>query len=95
MSNIDKSREFDLEELAKAKQNAKSAAEREHYEKIMYRIVTQSTEISSLRTELIGALKVNDNAKVKRIQQHIQAVRLEETRGASWGQNKGEGKIYE
>lgn len=90
---IDKSREFDLEELAKAKKNAKTSAEREYYDKMMYRIINQSTTITSLRNALIGALRVNDVGKVKRIQQHIQAVRLEETRGASWGQNKQENKL--
>ena len=92
---IDKGRQFDLEELMKAKQNAKSASEREHYDRIMYRIINQSTAVASLRNELIGALRVRDMAKVKRLQQHIQRVRLEETRGTSWGQNKGEKRVYE
>lgn len=90
---IDKGREYDLEELVKAKKQAKSQTERDHYDRIMYRIINQSTAITSLRNEMIEALRVNDTRKVKRIQQHIQAVRLEETRGTSWGQNKQENKL--
>ena len=92
---IDKGRQYDLEELMKAKENARSISEREHYDRIMYRIINQSTAVASLRNELIGALRVRDMAKVKRLQQHIQRVRLEETRGTSWGQNKGEKRVYE
>lgn len=92
---IDIGREFDLAELAEAKKNAKSVAERDHYDKIMYRIINQSTAITSLRNAMIKAIKINDISKVKRIQQHIQAVRLEETRGASWGQNNMERKLNE
>ena len=92
---IDYGRQTDLEDLAEGIKNARNVAEREYLEKIMYRIVNQSTEVSSLRNELIGAMRIKDVNKIKRIQLHLQALKLEETRGASWGQNKAEKRIID
>jgi len=88
MANIDYGRTVDLKELAVGIKNARSKAEREHLERIVYRILKESTKVSSLRSELIAAFRVKDMSKVRRLQAHIQAVKLDETRGTSWGQNK-------
>lgn len=90
---IDYGRKMDIEELMQAIKVSTSRAEKEHFEKILYRIINQSTAIGSLRTELLQATRAKDLNKVRRLQLHIQRVRLEETRGASWGSNKTERKI--
>lgn len=90
---MDYGRKQDLEMLAQGIKEARSVAERQHYEKIAYQIMNQSTTITSLRNELIAAFRKKDLGKVKRLQDHINAVRLDETRGTSWGQNKAEARI--
>ena len=90
---LDYGRQQDLEMLAEGIKNARSVAEKQHYEKIVYRIINESTRVKSLRDELIRAFRVKDMAKVKRIQDQMHKIRLDETRGSSWGQNKGENKL--
>jgi len=90
---IDRGREIDLEELSKAMKSARTQGEREYLERIMYRIINQSTTVTSLRTELINATRAKDLNRIRKIQLHLQYVRLEETRGASWGSNDLEREI--
>lgn len=89
----DWTRKFDLEELASARRNANSQAEREHYERIADRIIRESAPIKSLREKLMLAVRANDVRAVKRIEAHIHAIRLDETNGKSWGNNKGNRKV--
>ena len=90
---MDYGRQNDLEELANAIDGARSTQEREYYEKLVYRIMQESAPIRSLREELIKAFRARDMNRVKRIQEHIQKVRMDETYGKSWGNNKGEKKL--
>lgn len=89
MADLDYGRKMDLEELSRAMQKANSVSEREHYEKIMWRIMGESQPIRSLRNELIKAMRAGDIRKIKRIEKHIHYIRSEETYGKSWGSNKG------
>jgi hypothetical protein len=93
MANLDYGRIEDLNILADGMKNARSAAERDHYEQMAYRITKQSTRITSLRNELIKAFRMNDHSAIKRIQMRIHDAKLRETGGASWGQLKGERKL--
>lgn len=86
---LDYGRQQDLIELTAAMRAAKTVREKEYLEQIAYRITNQTTTISSLRQELMGAFRAKDLGKVRRLQEHIHRVRLEETRGASWGNNRG------
>lgn len=86
---MDSSRKFDLEDVAEAIKRARSVSEREYYEHLMYRLVNESTSVTSLRNDLIAAMRAGDTRVVKRIRDHINYVRAEETMGASWGSNKG------
>lgn len=90
---IDQGRNSDLEELSRGMKNAKSVAERQHYQKLAFRLVNESTKVTSLRRDMIAAFRASDTNKVKRIQMQIQHARLEETSGASWGSNRGQRKI--
>ena len=92
--NLDYGRIKDLEILADGIKNARNVGERQYLEKIAFKVMNESVKVKSLRKELLGAFRVRDMAKVKRIQAHIAAVRLDETGGKSWGQLKGERKIY-
>lgn len=91
--NLDHGRKFDLEELAGAIDKAKTVQEREHYERIAYRICNESAPIQSLRSELLRAFRARDIYRVKAIENHIHKIRMDETYGKSWGQNKGERQI--
>lgn len=95
MADRDYSRRVDLIELTQAIRNARSHAEKEALEKVMHRIVNESTQVRSLRNELLDAIRHNDRGKVKRVQAHLHSIRLNETAGTSWGNDKGERKIYD
>lgn len=89
---MDYTRKHDLEELSKALDNAKSRAEKEYYEKMVWRLVGESMPIRSLREDLLKAVRAGDRRAVDRITLHIQRIRLEETNGHSWGNNRGNSK---
>lgn len=91
---LDYGRTKDLEMLAEGIKQARTLGEKQYLEKIAYRIMNESTTIKSLRQDLIRAFKVRDMSKVKRLQDQMNKVRLDETNGASWGQQKGERKVY-
>lgn len=87
--NLDYGRKMDLEELQKAIAGARSLREREHYEKIAFRIMNESAPVQSLRTDLISAFRAKDMHRVKAIEHHIQQIKLNESYGKSWGNNNG------
>ena len=89
MTNIDYGRKFDLEELAGALLEAKTSSEKEYFERIIDRILNESDAIRYLREELIKAARVGDRRAVHKINLRIQQVRLNETNGYSWGNNRG------
>lgn len=91
--SIDTGRQYDLEDLDKLIKESKTVGEKERYEKQAYKIMNQSTTITSLRNEMIQAFRARDMGKVRRIRLHIQAARLDETRGTSWGNDKAERAI--
>jgi hypothetical protein len=86
---MDYGRKMDLEELALAIDRASSVGEREHLERLAYRITHESAPIQSLRERLLLAFRARDMGTVKRIQAHIHAIKMEETYGKSWGSDKG------
>lgn len=94
MADLDYGRIKDIEVLMQGIKQASSRAEKEYLEKLVNQVINESTAIKSLRKELIGAVKFKDKEKVKRIQMQINHARLEETRGHSWGQLKGERKFH-
>lgn len=87
---MDYGRKLDLLDLAKAKENAKTVTDKERLDKLAYRIAHESAPIQSLRDELIRSFRAKDYNKMKRVQEHIHNVRLNETYGKSWGSNRGE-----
>lgn len=89
---MDAGRKFDLEEITRAIKRARTINEREYYERIGHRLINESAPIRSLREELIRCMRANDIPKIRRIQQHIQYIRANETNGASWGNDKGNKK---
>jgi len=89
MADIDYGRKMDLEELADAMKDAKSTSEREHYERIAYRILSESPEIKYWRQKLIMASRHNDLKAIDKIVQRMQNIRQHETYGKSWGNQKG------
>ena len=90
---MDRSREFDLDELSEALQNAKSPGEREYYERIIYRILNESDDIKYWREQLLRATRVKDKRRIQYVIREIHMTRLSETSGASWGSNKLERTI--
>lgn len=92
--DLDYGRKLDLEELTIAIREAKSSSAREYYNRIMYKIVNESTNIRSLRNNLIKAMRIGDINLVRRFENQIQLTKLEETKGKSWGNNKLEKEKY-
>lgn len=88
---VDYTRRYDLDMLAEAMRNARSSAERTHYEKIMWKIMGESEPISALREDLVEAVRVGDTRRMHYIRDHIHKVRMDETGGGSWGNVRGEG----
>lgn len=86
----DWTRNFDLEELTDAIKNARSTTEREYYERIMHKILNESEKIRYWREELMKAIRVNDERRIKLVHHMINKTRLDETAGHSWGNIKGE-----
>ena len=78
---LDASRQFDLEELNKARLNAPNSFWRDHYEKKMHKIVNESGNLSGLRNDLISAVRSNDQRSIHRIQQKIMYLRNSQTNG--------------
>lgn len=90
MGKLDYGRQQDLEELAKAIKTARSNSEREHFERIAYRLLNESPAIRYLREELIKATRSGaDNYDIQKIIRRIWVVRQDETYGKSWGNSKG------
>lgn len=78
---MDRTRKYDLEELSiMLKQNPTAGAKRE-IEEIMHKVINQSAPITSLREELVKATRGGDVPRIKKIQAHIHAIRMEETNG--------------
>lgn len=84
----DKTREPDLEELANAINNAVTNAEREFYEKIMYRLTGESENVVYWRNELMKATRVSANDRKRYCIAKLQKIKQDETSGGSWGSNK-------
>lgn len=89
---LDYGRKMDLSDIAKAIDGARTVQEKERYEQLAYRITRESAPIQSLRDAMLKAFRVRDMGTVRRIEEHIQHVRRQETYGKSWGNNKAEGK---
>ena len=87
--SIDYTREHDLEDLTRAMEKAKTNAEKQHYEKIMFRVLGESDDIKYWREQLLRAVRINDHRRKSYVIAEIQKVRLNETSGHSWGNNKG------
>jgi hypothetical protein len=86
---MDQGREYDLIELSKAMDNARTVGEREHYERIAYKIMNESTKVQSLREKLIKSFRARDMTSFRAAQEEIQYWKQQETYGKSWGNNKG------
>lgn len=86
---MDQSRKFDLEEVAQAIENARSNAEREYYEKIIYKITGTSDAVFYWRNELIKAIRSEDKRRKTYCIEKIQRIRQDETYGKSWGSDRG------
>lgn len=86
---MDAGRKFDLEELAEAIKNARSSGEKQLYEKLIHKILSESEDLKYWRENLLRAIRINDKKTVHRINLIIQDLRLRETNGASWGNDKG------
>ncbi len=93
--DLDYGRKLDLEELTIALRDAKSSSAREYYKRLINKIVNESTNIRSLRDNLIKAMRSNDINLVRRFEAQIQYARLAETKGQSWGNQKKEKEKYE
>lgn len=91
--SIDKSREYDLEELTKAIEKARTPGERDYYKRIMYRIFNESDNIRYWREELLRAIRSNSRDRKSYCIAKIQYIRANETAGHSWGNNKAERAI--
>lgn len=84
----DYGRKHDLLELAEAIENAKTNAEREYYEKIMYTITGESEDVSYWRNELMKATRVSSRDRKMYCIAMLQRIKLDESGGGTWGSSK-------
>lgn len=84
----DYTRRSDIEMLEEAIEKARSASEREHYEKILHKILSESDNLRYWRENLMKAIRVGDRKAITKINLIIQEIRLRETNGRSWGNTK-------
>lgn len=87
--NIDYGRQLDLDQLMHARKQARTQGEREHYEQIMAQILNESEDVRYWRDKLLQAFRIGDSKGAERIMLRLQEIRLEETRGKSWGSQRG------
>lgn len=90
---VDQTRTHDLDDLAQAMKKASSSGERQHLERIMYSILNTSVPVQSLRLDLVRAIRSGDINRVRYIQNHIHNIRMNETNGRSYGNQKGEKNV--
>lgn len=82
-------RKFDLEEIAEAIKNARSTGEREYYQRLLHKLLSESEDVKYWRENLVRAIRANDRRAIHKINLIIQDLRLRETNGRSWGNNQG------
>ena len=64
---VDKSRQYDLEELYHLRKSAKNGIERERYEKVANKIMRENGAVREIREKLIKAVRSDDIRSIKQI----------------------------
>jgi uncharacterized coiled-coil DUF342 family protein len=79
---MDRTRKYDLEQLSEMLKDPRTSPRaRREIEETMHKIINTSAPIRSLREELVNATRGGDVLRIRKIQQHIQAIRMDETNG--------------
>jgi hypothetical protein len=79
---MDRTRKFDLEQLSEMLNDPRTSPRvRREIEETIHKLVNTSAPIQSLREELINATRGGDVPRIRKIQEHIHAIRMQETNG--------------
>jgi len=75
---LDDSRKYDLEELSELWRKAPNSYHRDHWEKIINKIMRESGEIREAREELIQAIRSGDRRHVRYVHEKLRALAINE-----------------
>lgn len=77
-------RKFDLEQLAENRAKAKTAYERDLYDRTIDKIMRESGAVRQRREELMMAVRHNDHRAMKRFEHELMMMRANETYGKDY-----------
>jgi len=78
---VDKSRQYDLEELYHLRKSAKNGIERERFEKVANKIMRENGAVRERREQLIRAVRSDDIRSIKRINHKLRMIQANQTYG--------------
>ena len=81
---VDKSRQYDLEELYHLRKSAKNGMEREKYEKVAANIMRENGVVRERREQLIKAVRSDDIRSIKRLNHELRMIQANQTYGKDY-----------
>jgi len=81
---MDKSRQYDLEELYHLRKSAKNGMEREKYEKAAANIMRENGAVRERREQLIKAVRSDDIRSIKRLNHELRMIQANQTYGKDY-----------
>jgi hypothetical protein len=78
---MDYTRKYDLEEIALQIKDARSLGEKEHWERLMDKILRESRATRELREKMIRAVRGGDRRAVRFYSHQLELLQQEETGG--------------
>ena len=81
---MDKSRQYDLEELYHLRKSAKNGMEREKYEKVAVKIMRENGAVRERREKLIKAVRSDDIRLIKRLNHELRMIQADQTYGKDY-----------
>ena len=81
---VDKSRQYDLEELYHLRKSAKNGMEREKYEKVAANIMRENGAVRERREQLIKAVRSDDIRSIKRLNHELRMIQANQTYGKDY-----------
>ena len=79
--DLDLGRKFDLEDIYLQIKEARSSSEREHWERLMARILRESKATRELREKMIQAVRIDDRRAVRYYSQKLEEEQQDEYGG--------------
>ena len=81
---VDKSRQYDLEELYHLRKSAKNVIERERFEKVADKIMRENRAVRERREQLIRAVRSDDIRSIKHLNHELRMIQADQTCGKDY-----------